>query len=66
MLEEGLTLKHIVNVTSLEDASLPLLTDAFKGTVLKQVLTLKHIVNVTPLGDADLPLLTDAFKRNCA
>ena len=35
LLEEGLILQLVVNTTALEDISLPLVTDAFKGTVLE-------------------------------
>ncbi len=31
-IEEGLILKFVISATALKDVSLPLITDAFKGT----------------------------------
>ena len=45
----------------LKDAWLPLITDAFKGTVLEEGLILQLVVSGR-LKDANLPLVTDAFK----
>ncbi len=46
----------------LKDAWLPLITDAFKETVLEGGLILQLVVNTTALDDISLPLITDAFK----
>ena len=63
MLEWGLILKPVVSTTALKEISLPLITDAFKETVLEEGLILQFVVS-WQLEDAPSTPYHGLFQRN--